>query len=639
MIFKIDKKQTGGSFARLSSPFTSTSLYQPPAPSTAGYSGSGGYGSSKEDNEETILSKDIYKELLTKGGLTNDVQQFIDEIVSAQYSPFSIIDPNNSAQAIRQIAKVVEIQNNKALWDDALTTAKTNQSYAETAMSSIGELFYKNEAGEIETISLGQYKKNPEKYKRLLSVADLLLERQRNPNLAFNTRVFNIVKESVATQSVLDKVKSLYESIGEYTQNTDRHYTKEEIKKLYESEKDLLTKAGRKPTAQELKSFKILSEALETPGEFLQINIKEKEKAKDLNSAFNYIFGALTNEEKAKLELMGAPNKQGYKEVLAGMLDGLTGGEFEYTISPVKESAISDKVSKADQKALTPLQLMHTDKLATPGMTFAYNDPKMSTMFRGLVTGVGPVIDIKGNSVGYSTVGEILRGHNLGTFLESDKVYFGDKRVGPELSNFVIYDAQDAAKIYMPVDEATGKPDYDSLKEFKDIYAVYEANKDKWTAAQATKYFRDNHFNITIDEEVQDGQKVKVIRDNRYVKPFYVFYGYTNDATGLTEDNEQVYKISDEEKDVMEPILKSLWTVGTGKNVRNLTPDKKWHTEKYYKGLVAIPYRPGANAIINALSNQGPLLAQPTYEDVARNLRLSSNQPQYGDPSGAQLYK
>jgi septin family protein len=56
------------------------------------------------------------------------------------------------------------------------------------------------------------------------------------------------------------------------------------------------------------------------------------------------------------------------------------------------------------------------------------------------------------------------------TFLQTleKEGLFGDKKVtSADLQN-IIYDGQDAARVYMPVDPIDGSPDYKSLEHFKE---------------------------------------------------------------------------------------------------------------------------------------------------------------------------
>jgi hypothetical protein len=103
-------------------------------------------------------------------------------------------------------------------------------------------------------------------------------------------------------------------------------------------------------------------------------------------------------------------------------------------------------------------------------------------------------------------------------------------------------------------------------------------------------------------------------------------YGYTNDATGLTDDNPLVMDLTDQEETLI-PKFENIWTIGSGKNAVNMTPDKKWHKEKYYKAIITIPYKEGSSAIVSSMVNRGPIEKVSSYSDVQKNIFNSANQP------------
>jgi hypothetical protein len=160
------------------------------------------------------------------------------------------------------------------------------------------------------------------------------------------------------------------------------------------------------------------------------------------------------------------------------MILNQTNNKTTYEVSPEKlpGSTDTDKESK-NEKSLTQFQLLHKDKLATGQTTFDFNDPKLGVLFKGAIGGVSPVITHEGKSVGMTTVENILFGAGYNQILETNNVFYGDKKV--DASNFgnIIYDGKDGAKVYMPVG-SDGGPDYGAFGRFKQVYTIYEQNKD-----------------------------------------------------------------------------------------------------------------------------------------------------------------
>lgn len=278
-------------------------------------------------------------------------------------------------------------------------------------------------------------------------------------------------------------------------------------------------------------------------------------------------------QAQQKLKASAAINgEKDEKQFVLDMLISNTSTKASMSISPEKLPGETNADGTAkNEYSLSQFQMFHKDKLMSPNSTFAVNDPIMGTMFRGVVGGVSPIILPNGQNVGMTTVLNILNaGYNQ--IVKSDQVYYGNKKVdSSELGN-IQYDGNDAAKVYMPVNG--DKPDYEALAKFKDIYTVYEANKDKWTPMQAEKYFAKEGYKLKIDERYEDGKRVKIIRDNAYVKPFLVMYGITNNATKLIDGNENwLTQIKSDEEKTLVPRLRAAWTVGTGKTAKDMTPD------------------------------------------------------------------
>ena len=152
-------------------------------------------------------------------------------------------------------------------------------------------------------------------------------------------------------------------------------------------------------------------------------------------------------------------------------------------------------------------------------------------------------------------------------------------------------------------------------------------------------------FGFIVTTEVcnkyyEDGEKIKVIRDNARVKPFLVMYGYTNDATDLIGGNEKwLNKLSSSEEDSVMPWLDQIWTIKSGKTTKSIKPEKFFNIEEYWKGMVAIPYKKESASIVNSMVGQGPREVVTTIGDSQRNLAYSSNAPLNANVSASQLNK
>lgn len=572
----------------------------------------------KTSEEETLLDKDIYKKLIEQGGLVNDVNAFIEKVIELESSPFAYLNKNNSSKALQLIAEVNRIKQNKELWQDTYKNAQALGGFGEVAVGKQGELFVKDK-DSFKAVSLLEYSKNRDKYNPL-TVSELLRARRLDPNLVNNDAIFQVGETAYGTNGILKKVEDIIKIVSEDTFKTERHYSKDTLEKQLGA-----LKAERVPTEEQKNSIAKLQSMLSTPGEQYKVVDSSKSKDRYKQVAYDYLLSSLTQEEKNKLKAVAAINGTNINDLLERSLTlGLSGEEKIYEISPEKVGA-GESESEKGLTSLNTFQLFHKDKLASPNLTFAFNDPKYSVLFKGAIGGVSPLVTPEGDSIGITTLGNVLKsGYNQ--IVKSDKIFFGNKQVDPTSLNSVIYNGEEAAKVYIPTD-GEGKPDYESFQEFKELYTVYEANKDKWSAKEAENFFYKNGYKLEIEEVYEGGKREKIIKEGANVKPFLLMYGYTNDATGLTEDNDLLTKLTDEEETNIVPVLNTVWTVGSGKERKNLTPNKSWNIEDYYKGMIAIPYKDNAAAIVDAMVGHGPREKMASIADVQRNIRYSSNQP------------
>ena len=619
MKVKLPKYQSGGPFVRLNPLFSSAApqvAQQMPAQTAT---------------TQAKLVDDDSNKMLEKGGLTSDYYVVIDELGKLEDNPLSFIDSKTSDKAIRLMrGKINEMINNKAIWEDSVKNSRTNGSYNEVAIDSYGRTYYRDDANNIKVTDLADAKKNK---RNLLTVAELLDERQRNTGLAFDQKVFDVANETVGMKQITEHVLNLFDTLSEVSNKTERTYDKDDIKKQYELERSLIEQGGKKPTNEEINSVRSLMQKLTTPGEYVKETLKETGKGKDLNTALNYIWKTLGSAAQKKLEATAFIQGESALSLLAGMLDNYGAKSTESIIEPVKESAVKDvDTEKKGLESLTAFQMFHKDKLKDPLANFSFNDPKTSLLFKGAIGAMGPLMTRKDQTIGMASLGQVLTQYDYNMIVDGGDAYFGNKKITPENESNVIYDGQNAAKVYMPVGK-DGSPDYEAFEDFKEIYSEYEKNKDSWTKGQAEKFFNDNGYKLKVDEVMGE----KVIRENAYVKPFLVMYAYTNDATGLTDNNDWVKKLTKSEEESITPILKNIWTIGTGKKTKDMTPDKSWNREDYYKGIITIPYRQTHAAIVDALVNQGPKEKVSSIEDAQRNLRYSSNMPTENETSGSLL--
>lgn len=602
------KKLQGGGFATFTPivPMTPTAAIRP---------------ETKKDEEKSenssLLDKDVYKKLMDAGGLVNDVNYFVEQVAKLEASKNPYLDSSNSLSALQLIGQVNELVQSKKYWDESLGNAKASGGLGEVAVDSTGRMFFQDEEG-IKSISPTEYLKLKNK-PNVLTVADLLNARQYNKELVGNKSIFNVANESIGIKNITDRIMGMMDLLSEASVSSERHYSKQQILG------QLAKISGKAPTEEELAAVRDLTEIANTPGDYFKVISENKGKRKNIDKALNYIWSTLDMNAQNKLRAVATLNGEtNEKKLIYDMLFTYTEPSISSKIIPEdEESVLGKKTNKDDEKSLTLYQLFAKDKLNDPLSTFAFNDPRLGVLFRGSVGAVGALVTETDESIPMTTLQNVLKGFGWDRLVDSDKASFGSKNIELFNRNNVIYDGNTVAKVYMPVGK-DGAPDYDEFNNFKEIYSEYEKIKSSISAQEAERLFSDHGYHIKID----DNGREKIIRDNPYVKPFLVMYGYTNDATGLTEDNQELIKLSKTEKEQILPWLTKVWTVGTGKKTKDLTPDASFNREDYYKGIIAIPFRKEHAAYADAIVGQGPTEKVPTILDVQRNIRNSSNIPQ-----------
>lgn len=190
----------------------------------------------------------------------------------------------------------------------------------------------------------------------------------------------------------------------------------------------------------------------------------------------------------------------------------------------------------------------------------------------------------------------------------------------------------DIGRVYLPV-KSDGSPDNASMAEFRQVMDIYDKNKDSMSKSEVQRLFRNSGFMVEINED--NTLEVSAVGGN--VKPFLIAYGYTNDASSLTEDNTNatvggLRRLEKNEAEGMKSIEDIAWTGGSGKDTYSLKPKegavKKLFTgTDRYKGIIYMPERSGATATASSMVGSGPRSLPVSESQVMSNMRNTSGVP------------
>lgn len=578
---------------------------------------------------------DIYKELV-KGdmGLENDVYDLINQLQQLdQTSNVPYLSEQNRNTKLAIYGKINEIKRNKEMWKEAYNTAKSSGGLNEVAVGSSGELYAYDKDNQIKSVTLDDYKKSKGKL-RLLSVSDLLRERNENPNLTYNNNILDPANNSVSIKSISDYAKSIVSSLGLEKEDSEFIVTKEDAL----SKSSLIAeqvKLGNVPSAEVIKGFEILQHVADSPSNYSKVKQAQSSERNHATKAIKYIWSTLGDNAKNKLRVQAELSGQSVENLLMDMVIISTDISSSYSTSPVSEKVATGKASEGEEsltgaKNMTPTQIMMQGTLASADRKFVFNDPDFNSKFQGLIIGQKALTtaDDRNAPIGPTTLEEVLSGGRWNELVQQDNIYFGNSKVSWGQMNDIIVDGQsDIAYVYLPANP-DGSPDNQSLEEYKNLMDTYKEQKDSMTPGEVKRLFSNSGFDVTVNPD----KTIEVSKSGSNIQPFLITFGYTNDGSGLAEDNDDINqgglkKLNREESKRMASFEERAWTFGTGRNTTSVKPKTNIFNRDRYKGIIYMPVRHGGSVIGDALSNAGP--KKPVYSetDVRRNAQNSSNRP------------
>ena len=579
--------------------------------------------SSKSDsgpkNSTGILDDEIYKELVNKGGLMNDVDYLVQKLHSLQsavVNPF--MDSSNSSSALKMISEINRLRQSNEIWREAKRSARSQNSLGEIAVGYSGEVFIKDKDNRIQAISTSEYKKRRDSV-RLLTNAELLHERNQNPFLTGNDNISSVVGSSVGLNKITDHIKGIISAFGTTSFSDEKTYTKAQADEI---RKQLGQSVGQMPSREQMESLQVLNSIIDSPGDYAKVKLEKSTERGQAMKAARYIWSTLGSAAQNKLQVTAIANGvDSPVEFILDMISNQTDESTKTTVTPVDEKTAkgSDSSSSSGDdgfkdKPLSPFEILHNGE--TGKQIFNWNDPNTGLTFDLVATGVSKLMDANGKMLGMSTLQKVLD-TETGMLVNTNKVYFGNNVINLNDLKNIIYDGREAARVYMPV-TINGAPDYRKLEQIKELEKLVLENEEM-TPEDINELFSKNGF-----EYVKVDKDKKYIQNNNF-KPFLVMSGYTGHKADIVQNNPALHAMTSTEEDGVADSLRQTWANEKIKNA----PIKKFDLfTTYYAGLVAIPYKDDSS-IYGSASNKNMLAPQVNLEH-ARVLLEQSKSPKIG---------
>ena len=608
-------------------------MYQPTpsAPPAMPTAPSGAVSASASKQSTSILDDDLKKELLSKGGLVNETNALIQEIIkleSQSDNPF--LNQSTRSNTLEIIAKINELRQNKNMWEQSFDLSKSSGGLSEIAVGNKGELYVRGEQG-LQAMSVSDYKKNAGKVKAL-SVAELLEERNSNPGLVGNSSIFNVANNSIGIEKISDYASKIVNALGKEVRKSQEIYDRSELQGRLQALGTEVQSTGRTPSQEELKGFEILETLKNSPSRYNEIISESSTQKNQALKAVKYIWTTLGQSAQNKLSAQAAINGVSPSEML---LDLVVIGANESTstqVNPISESKAksgseSGSESLTGAKNMTPVELL-MDGTFNTGNQFTFNDPETNSKFQGMMTGSMALTSIDGKPIGPTTLFGVLK-EGWEQLVNTENMYFGNRKIESRHLNEIIIDGMsDVARVLLPVDNS-GKPDNASLQEYQELMKYYNSNKEGMSKAEVQKLFNNSGFEVTVNED----KSLNVSKMGANVQPFLIAYAYTNEGSDLPEENSDVNSgglrtLKGVEKDNMKSFEDAAWTRGSGKSRVDFKPSEGFFgrlfgTERY-KGVVYMSIREGGDVLAGATQGAGPKKPAYSVSNTMYNAQNSS---------------
>lgn len=460
---------------------------------------------------EALLSDDMIKALLGKG-LTNDVNAFLNEVTN-MYNSMELDNPfgssiNSHAIAMKQLAlisRINQIQNNKNAFDKSVDNARNSGALDEIAVTSYGRVLVRDSKGSITQVDPNSLYKNRDKYTPLTN-AELASLRMNNPNLAFDTNIFQTLENAVGSKEIDEFIRKVIGDINSTSVDMTTFKSKAELEE---------TKAG----------LKLLQD-----GVYKERNMTKTNK-EQLQAAISYLYRVMPANYRAFLGAKAA--SEGIDPVvgISKLIEDFAGSKYENSVlrsveydKQATEGTDADKKKKENTMANNPFMSLYNGVGAIKRDLII--NPGTASQFRSESYSLNAMPSIDGKIIPtYSSLQTVLDS-GLGIVGSTDNIYFGKAKINPLDIGKILYAGQGISRTIMLVDE-NGAPDIDATRRWdKAKQAIREDNvTDPEEVKEILNYYKVGDIYLPNGE----------LNPNKF-KHFFVLNGLASNEQGVLDE-------------------------------------------------------------------------------------------------------
>lgn len=587
-----------------------------------------GKTSSNTVEQSSLLDDELYKEMIKMSGdvLVNEGNAWAQELIQLeQQSKYPYLNRDSQAQSLKIINKFNQLKQNKELWKDAYTQAKSTGGIGEIAIGSSGEVFIKTSNGDLRSVSLTDYEKYKSKY-RALTVSELLTERQYNPDLVGDTKIFAIANNSVGIENISNYIRTIVSSLGSESFLSTSIHSRMAAKQVI----DELSSGSRAPTQAEIAGFQDLQIAANSPDEFIEITRKSESKRNNAEKAVKYIWSTLSKPAQNKLRAQAIEN--GLDNPIDIITNLILSGDIYSEVVKATDSS-KDKTGSTSSSGMGQMQDLNPVQqfFATnpdQARSYVFNDTDIRSKLGATMTSVATFTDPEGNAYAPTNLNKALfKGWQ--NIVDIQNITFGENKVSPHnLEDIAITGSEDMAHVFLPANE-DGSVNMDALDDFNTAKQEYDKYKNEYSVAQLENIFLQKGFRVSINPNTKE---IEWTKSASKVKPFLLTFGYTRSGSALiegntTEETGGLSQVKGNDLKAVEDIISEAYserTERTKQKYKDIGPDK-WFG-KHYKGAIFIPLRETYISLLDGHVDKGPRKQPYTMEQVNRNLQTTSGQ-------------
>lgn len=391
----------------------------------------------KKEEKKDIIKEEIVH-TLRESGLPSDVDNFLAKASKYLNDTTTTFFSDGSsdykmADLIRLRSLANKIKHSSALHKTAVSQLTKEGAGSELALTNTGGVYVRDSKGNIKVVSASDLYSKSNKYS-LLTNADLINLRERDPELANQDSILTDLANTVGMKSINDYVKGIIASFGkETTKDSSQYFTAKEKDKIQKGFEQIL---GMAPDG----SYKI-DESIESMHQGFN-------SAESLQAAVNYIYRSLPRNMRNVLRANVAAENRDPNDI-NNLLDYVKSAVLEHTthnikkdmnISVAKDGGGGIKGSGVKDKLVdvSPLESIATGRVVDYTPTVIAGSKSRGGL--QVLTQQYPMQDKNGNIVGQGMLADVLEKAEIGNIVDKNSITFGDKRLKDYDLTRVMYD-------------------------------------------------------------------------------------------------------------------------------------------------------------------------------------------------------